>query len=184
MASKRVLIPLFLLCGLAIPVLLAQNAATTTTTVTLSGVHICCNTCVTGVRTATTPVTGLTAVASQSGSTIALTAASKETIQKGVDALTAAGYFGKSSDAAIKVNAETNAKDGKVKTLDVEGVHLCCNSCVTAVKALLTKVDGIKGDNVTSKATSITLTGDFEPKAFFTELQKAGLTGKVAAPKP
>ena len=49
------------------------------------------------------------------------------------------------------------------------------------MKGVISKVDGIKTDTVKSRATSITLTGDFDAKSFFTELQKAGLTGKVAA---
>jgi hypothetical protein len=180
MTMKHFVLPIVALCGIALSV---SWAAAGDQTVTLKDVHICCASCVTGVKTATTPVQGLTAVADQSAKTIVLTAADKETLQKGVDALTAAGYFGKASDTNVKVNADTGAKDGKVQTLEVSGVHLCCNSCVTAMKGIISKVDGIKSDTVKSKATSFTLTGDFEPKLFVAEMQKAGLTGKVAAPK-
>jgi hypothetical protein len=183
-ATKRILValPFILLSALAIPVVMAQTAPSTapaTTTIKLTEVHMCCNTCVNGVKTATASITGLTATGEQASRSITLTAPNKETLQKGVDALTKVGYFGKVSDAAYKVDAETNAKDGKVQTVTVEGVHLCCGQCVTAVKAVVAKTPGVTGDNVTSRATSITLTGDFEPKTFFTELQKIGLTGKV-----
>jgi copper chaperone CopZ len=180
MAMKRLLISAFAIGGLALS---AAWAADGDKTVTLKDVHICCGSCVTGVKTATTPIKGLTAVASQADKTVVLTAADKETLQKGVDALVAAGYFGKSSDDTVKVNAVTGAKDGKVQSVDIEGVHLCCNSCVTAMKDVLKKVDGVKTDTVKSKATSFNVAGDFDSKALFAEMQKAGLTGKVAAPK-
>jgi copper chaperone CopZ len=180
MNKASVLASIFLLSGIT---LLAARAATADSTVTLSGVHLCCDNCVKGVATAVTPVKGATAVCDKSAGTIVLTAADKGTIQKAVDALTAAGYFGKSSDATVKVDASSGAPDGKVKTLEVTGVHLCCNSCVTAMKDVISKIDGIKTETVKSKATSFTLTGDFDPKSFIAELQKAGLTAKVSVPK-
>jgi len=176
MTMKRALLPLVVLCGIALPI---AFAASTDATTTLSDVHICCGSCVKGVATAIKPVTGVAATADQAKGTIELSAPDKATLQKGVDALTAAGYFGKSSNKDIKVDAATGAKDGKVKTLEIDGVHLCCGSCVTAVKDVLSKVDGVKSDTVKAKATSFTVEGDFEPKAIFDGLQKAGLTGKA-----
>src|SRR5436190_5138320 len=111
--------------------------------VKLSDVHICCPSCVKGVATATSKVPGLTAVASQDEGTISLTAADKATLQKGVDALTAAGYFGKSSDPTIKVDGATGAKDQKVKELKIEDLHLCCNSCVKSVNRVLGGISGV-----------------------------------------
>ena len=37
----------------------------------------------------------------------------------------AAGYFGKSSDPAVKMNAKTGAKDAKVKSLEIAGFYAC-----------------------------------------------------------
>jgi len=176
MLLKRVLAGAVVVCGLALSVAWAADGDKT---VTLKDVHICCGSCVTGVKTATTPVKGLTAVADQSAKTVVLTAADKETLQKGVDALVAAGYFGKSSDDTVKVNAVTGAKDGKVQSVDIEGVHLCCASCVTAMKGVLSKVDGVKDNTVAPKAATFTVTGDFAEKAVMDDLQKAGFTGKI-----
>jgi copper chaperone CopZ len=178
MRFKYLAIPVLLLSGLALTVALAAPPAESK--VTLSGVHLCCDNCVNGVTTALKPVTGVSATCDKAASTVALTAADKDTLQKAVDALIAAGYYGKSSDAAVKISTTTGAPEGKVKTLDIAGVHLCCNSCVTAVKGVLAKVDGVKTDTVKTRATSFTVTGDFDAKSVFTELQKAGLTGKVA----
>lgn len=177
MKTTTLLAPLFLLAGLTL------TAAAADTTVTLSDVHLCCTKCVNGVNAAVKPVTGVKAVCDTSAKTVVLTAPDADTAQKAVNALVAAGYYGKSSDAAIKVDGTTGAAEGKVATLEVTGIHLCCGSCVTAVNGVIAKVPGITSSTVKANATSITLAGDFSAKAFFDELQKAGLTGKVAAPK-
>jgi len=130
-------------------------AAESAPSVKLSDVHLCCDKCVTGANTALKDLKATTSLTSN---------------------------IGKSSNDAIKVSAETGAKDGKVKTLEVEGVHLCCGSCITAAKAVLSKVDGVKSDTLKANAKSFTVEGDFEPKALFAEFQKAGLTGHVATP--
>jgi periplasmic mercuric ion binding protein len=169
---------------LVVPVIVAAFAvsAIAETKVTLSEAHVCCGNCVTGAANAVKPVTGATAVANQETSSIAITATDAATAQKAMDALIAAGYFGKSSDAAIKVNAPTNAPDAKVATLQVSGVHLCCPRCVTAVKELLTKVPGVTGNTVAVRQTTFNVTGDFNAKQVFDEMHKAGLAGHVGAP--
>jgi copper chaperone CopZ len=149
-------------------------------TVTLSDVHICCGNCIKGVATATASLTDVKAVASQDG-TIVITTTDKASAQKAVDALTGAGFFGKSSDASIKVNSDTGAKSGKVATLAISNLHLCCGKCVTAVKDVLTTVPGVSGSDVKTNAKTFTVSGDFDPVAVFAALQKAGLTGKAGA---
>src|ERR1700733_424210 len=103
------------------------------TSVKLTDVHLCCPSCVKGVKKAVDGVEGVTCTASQDEGTVTLTATDTARVQKAADALVAAGYFGKSSDPAIKISAETGAKDQKVKSLEVENVHLCCGKCVKAV---------------------------------------------------
>ncbi len=149
-------------------------------TCTLSNVHICCGSCVNGVNTTLAKVAGVKGTASQADGTIVLTAADKPTLQKAVDALVAAGFYGTSSDASIKVVDDTGAKAGKVQTLDITGVHLCCAKCVTAVNGILSKVDGVKGNTAAQKATTFTVTGDFDAAAVFAALNKGGLAGKVS----
>jgi copper chaperone CopZ len=160
----------------------ALRAAADDVTVTLTDVHMCCNNCVKGAAAALAPVAGVKGVSSTSARTIVLTAADIATVQKGVDALTAKGFFGKSDNSAVKVDASTGAKPGKVKTLEISGVHLCCGKCVTAVKTALATVDGATPDaSLVTNAKSFTVTGDFDATAVFAALQKAGLTGKVVA---
>lgn len=146
----------------------------------ISDVHICCDSCVKGAQKAVADIQGLTAVVDKDDETISLTAADKATVQKGVDALVAAGFYGKSSDASIKIDASTGAKGQKVQSLKVDGVHLCCSSCVKAVNTALESVAGVKANTATKGAKSLEVTGDFNDKEVFDALQKAGLTGKVA----
>src|SRR5262245_37969141 len=83
--------------------------------VKLSDVHLCCKGCVKGVQSAADTVKGLTVSADQDAGTVSLSGPDKASVQKGVDALVAAGYFGKSSDAAVKVSADTGAKGKQVQ---------------------------------------------------------------------
>src|SRR5689334_19682837 len=89
-------------------------------TVTLSGVHLCCGSCVKGVSAAVASMSDVKATCDAPASTVTLTAPDQATLQKAVDSLVAAGYYGKSSDAAIKVEDKTNAPDGKVTSLKVD----------------------------------------------------------------
>src|SRR5262245_51341043 len=96
------------------------------TSVKLSSVHLCCNGCVKGAEKAITGVTGATAQCDKDTGTVTINAPDTATAQKAVDALVAAGYFGTSSDAAIKVTARSGAgRLGKVQSVKVVGVHLC-----------------------------------------------------------
>lgn len=152
------------------------------TTVTITESHVCCGNCVTAAANAVKPITGATAVANRTNGSIVVTAPDAATAQKAVDALVAAGYFGKSSDAAVKVNAPTGAGDAKVTTLQVSGVHLCCPACVTAAKDILSKIPGVTGNTVAARAATFNVTGDFSPKQLFEEFNKAGFAGHVGAP--
>ena len=150
------------------------------TTVKLSDVHLCCASCVKGVDKAVAS-SGATAACDRDAQTIMLTAADQATAQKAVNALVAAGYYGKSSDSGIKVNAKTGASDAKVSAMTVSGVHLCCNKCVTTVKKSLEKVPGVEGNTASKDAKTFEVTGNFKPADVFNALHDAGLTGKTKA---
>lgn len=162
----------------AIALALACSARAADVTVTLTDVHLCCQSCVKGVAKAEAEVSGLTAKADQDAGTVTLTGPDTATVQKGADALVAAGYFGKCSDAAIKINADTGAKNQKVQSIKIEGLHLCCGKCVKAVTEALATVPGVTGNTAAKDAKTFEVTGDFNGKAVFDALQKAGLTGQ------
>jgi copper chaperone CopZ len=145
----------------------------------LSDVHLCCQSCVKGVQAAVGKVSGATATVNKDEGTVELTGPDAATVQKAADALVAAGYFGKSSDSNIKISTTTGAKGKQVQSLKLEGVHLCCGKCVTAVDKAVRSVSGVKDHTAVKNAESFEVTGDFNDKEVFTALQKAGLTGKV-----
>lgn len=169
---------ILLLHVLALTVAFSVSAADVSTK--LTDVHLCCPGCVKGVQKATGNITGVTADADKDSDTVSLSGPDTATVQKAVDALTAAGYYGKSSNPDIKVNADTGAKDEKVKSLKVEGLHLCCGKCVKSVGEALSTVPGVTGNTAAKGAKSFTISGDFNEKDAMAALQKAGLTGHVA----
>jgi len=163
--------------GLVVALSFASRAEDANTKI--SGVHLCCKGCVTGVEKAISTVPGAKADVDKDAGTVTLSGPDKATVQKASAALTKAGYFGTSSDAGIKVSTKTGAKNEKVQTLKIEGVHLCCAKCVKAVDTALKSVDGVKGNTAEKGAKSFEVTGDFNDQEVFTALQKEGLTGKV-----
>jgi len=146
----------------------------------ITGVHLCCKSCVTGVEKAIETVPGAKAAVDQDEGTVTLSGADSATVQKAADALVAAGYFGKSSDSKIKLDASSGAKGEKVQSLKIEGVHLCCGKCVKAVDHAVKSVPGVKDQTATKGAKSFEVTGDFNDQDVFTALQKEGLSGKAA----
>jgi len=170
---KKIFILAAILLAAGRPVLAAE------TSVKLSGVHLCCNSCVKGVDKALSNVTGATAQSDKEAGTVTINTPDKAAAQKAVDALVAAGYFGVSSDPAIKVDSRSGAKKGKVQSLKVTGVHLCCNKCVKSVSDALSTVDGVKGNTAAKGAESFEVTGDFNATDAFVALNKAGLSGKA-----
>ena len=148
-------------------------------TVKISGVHLCCKGCVTGVEKAVGEVKGATVSADKDAGTVGLTGPDVATVQKAADAMVAAGYFGKSSDSKIKINDNTRATGKKVQSLQVSGVHLCCGKCVESVDEAVKSVSGVKGHTAVKGAKSFEVAGDFNDKEVFSALQKAGLAGKA-----
>jgi copper chaperone CopZ len=145
----------------------------------ITDVHLCCKSCITGVEKAVGEVVGAKAEVDQDAGTVTLSGPDAATVQKAADALIAAGYFGKSKDSSVKLDASTGAKGQKVQSLKIEGVHLCCGKCVKAVDHAVKSVAGVKEQTATKGAKSFEVTGDFNDQEVFTALQKEGLTGKV-----
>jgi copper chaperone CopZ len=167
---------LFSLVGLLV---LAPISRAADVTVTLSKVHLCCGKCVKAADKTVASVDGASSVSDQTNQTIVVTAHDSAALQKVVDALVNAGFYGESSDASIKVSSATGAKGDKTQTLKVAGVHLCCPKCVKAVHKAVSAVPGVTGDTAAKDAESFEVTGDFKDSDVFDALQKAGLTGKV-----
>lgn len=149
-------------------------------TAKITDVHLCCKNCVTGVEKAVAKVDGAKVVADKDAGTVTLTAADKGTLQKAANALLEAGYYGKAADDTIKIRARRGAKDETVKSVKISGVHICCGKCEKAVDKAVKSVAGVTGDTAKKDAESFEVTGEFNEKAVFDALQKAGFSGKVA----
>jgi periplasmic mercuric ion binding protein len=144
-------------------------AARAESSVTLTGVHNCCKSCTTGIAKAVGTVKGASATCDKG--TVTVTAKTATDAKKAVAALLDAGYYGEGAKAQT-------ASDGKVKSVTVTGVHLCCGKCVTAFNEAATaggatKTDAVKG------AASVTIEGDVSPSQILTALNKGGFNGKV-----
>ena len=159
---------------------LTLSAPAADVTAKISAVHLCCQSCVKGVEKAVGEVPGATASIDKDAGTVSLTGPDTATVQKAADALVAAGYFGKSSDARVKLAADTGAKGKRVETLKLEGVHLCCGKCVSTVDKAVKSVSGVKGHTAVKNAKAFEVTGNFNDKEVVDALHSAGLTGKVA----
>jgi len=164
------------LVALLAPVALA-SWATAESTVTISKTHLCCNACVQGVAKAVQPVAGAKAKCDRQAQTITITAPDEATAQKAVDALSAAGYFGKAEGA--KMTDDSGAKPGDVQSAEISGIHNCCQKCTTTINETIAK-GGAKGE-AKSKETKFTVTGPFDPVKLVQAFNDAGFSVKVAA---
>lgn len=156
----------------------AENVA-----VPIERVHICCDDCVEGVRTAVTAAGATDLISDQDTSRLVIFAPDTAAAQKAVKAMVDAGYFGRSRNPAVPVTAETGAKDATVKNTEVEGVHLCCSSCVEQAKGALVAVPGVTSVAAATNGTTIQIKGEFNEKAALDALLDVGFSGKVLGTK-
>jgi copper chaperone CopZ len=171
---KKLLIFSSILAALALSLQAADSS------VKLSNVHLCCGGCTKAAEKAVSSVAGASAQSDKDAGTLTITAPDQATAQKAVDAVVAAGFFGTSSEPGIKVVDNSGAKKGKVQSLKLSGVHLCCGKCVSGVNDALSKVKGVKGNTAAKGAESFEVTGDFKAKPVIAALNKAGFSAKVS----
>lgn len=163
-----------LVCLLA-PLVLTSLAAAEST-VTVSKTHLCCNACVTGAEKAVATVSGAKATCDRKAQTIAITAPDDTSAQKALDALVAAGYYGNATGGKIK--DDSGAKAGTATSVQVSGIHNCCNKCTSTINDTIKKVPGAEG-KVASKAVTFPVTGNFDPAKLVQALNDAGFHAKV-----
>ena len=163
--------------GLLVPFVTASWAAADTT-VTVEKTHLCCGNCVKGVAKAVTSVPGAKAKCDAKAGTVTITAPDADTAQKAVDALSAAGYYGKATGATLK--DDSGAPAGNVKSAEISGIHNCCGKCTTAINNVIKSVPGASA-KVAAKAETFTVTGDFDAQKLVAAFNEAGFSVKVAA---
>jgi mercuric ion binding protein len=145
---------------------------------TLEDTHLCCKSCVTDAGKAVASVDGATAVCDPKAKSITITAPDAATAQKAMDALEAAGFYGKATGAELK--DDSGAPKGNVKSLTLTGLHNCCKKCATAINATIKKVPGATGE-VEPKVDSVTVTGDFDAGKLVQAFEDAGFHVKAEA---
>lgn len=145
-------------------------AAFADSSVVLNGVHNCCKKCDTGINEAVTKVSGATALVEKNKVTV--TAKDEATAKLAVASLVSGGYFGEGAVALA-------VADAQVKSATVNGVHLCCGKCVTAVETAVHSVAGVTGHTAAKGATSFKVEGDFNTKALAAALNKNGFSGEI-----
>ena len=122
------------------------------TKVTLSGVHLCCKSCVKGVTKAIDTSGGKATCDAKAGTVVI--SGTKEVIEKALEAVAKAGYYGKSDNEALSIACLGGAKDEKVKSLTLSGAHLCCGKCVKAVAKAINSTDGASAHDCRWSATT------------------------------
>jgi copper chaperone CopZ len=170
----------YLFASIAAALALTLAARADDVSAKITDTHICCGSCVKAVAKIIATVPGVTGSADEDDSSISLSAPDTATVQKAVDALVTAGFYGKSSNPDIKIVSDTGATGAKVQTLKIENAHVCCGKCVKAINDALGDVPGVTGNTVTKGASTFTVTGNFTDKDVTDALQKIGLTGKIA----
>jgi copper chaperone CopZ len=143
------------------------------TKVTISGTHLCCGQCLRAVDATLKDIKGVTHTRSQEAKTIELTAESDAAAQKAVDALAAAGFYGKTNSDKVKY-AEVVAGKEPVERLEVAGVHNCCGACTNAIKKAIGAVEGVTANTVKPKEQGFVVEGKFKPVDLVQALLDAG----------
>lgn len=170
-----------LLTALAMAMTVAgtTTSATAETKVTLKKMHICCGACVNGIKKAVKDLKGVSVDVSQKNKTTLITADTDANAQKAIDAIANAGYHAESDHKTLKVKDDSGASAGKVKRLEVTGVHNCCGGCNRAVKKAIDSVDGVKADTAKAKQDSFVVEGEFDALALIKALNREGFHVKV-----
>jgi len=149
------------------------------TKVVLKDMHICCGKCVKGIENAVKDLDGVKVTVNKDDETATISGESDKAIQKAIDAIADAGYHATSDHKTLKPKDDSGAKEGKVKRLELTGVHNCCGGCNNAVKKAIKTVDGVKADTAKANQESFVVEGDFDALALVKALNKSGFHVKV-----
>ncbi|HEV2947545.1 MAG TPA: cation transporter [Gemmataceae bacterium] len=165
--------------GLVGGVLLSAGMARAETKVELKGVHLCCKACTNAVGDILKGVDGVKGACDMKAKTVTITAKDDKAAQKALDALAAGGFHGDTGNADLTIKEDSGAPQGKVKTLTLSGAHNCCGACCKAIKSTVKKVNGVSDDTAKPKATTFTVSGDFDAGELVKALNAAGFHAKV-----
>jgi copper chaperone CopZ len=164
----------------AVSALLALAGQTPAETkVELKNVHLCCPACTGAVKNILKKVDGVTGQCDAKNKTVTIAAKDEDTAKKALEALAAGGFHGDPGDEKWALADDSGVSKGKVASLTLTGVHNCCGSCCKAIKETVKKVEGVTGDTAKPRATSFTVTGDFDAAELVKALNAAGFHVRV-----
>jgi len=147
--------------------------------VEVTGVHLCCQGCVDAVDAAVRNVAGVTSRCDMEKKTVTLTASDDAAAQKGLDAIAAAGFHGRTDNEQLAMKAVSSIPRGRVKSLEISGIHNCCGLCCEAIKEAIATVDGVTGDTATPGTTTFQVIGNYDAAALVKALHAAGFNAQV-----
>jgi copper chaperone CopZ len=156
----------------------AVSTAAAETKVTVSETHLCCGQCLRGVEAALKDVTGVKHTSSQQNKSIEIAADNDEAAQKAIDALAAAGFYGKLDNDKLKFK-NVPASDTAVEKVELTGIHNCCGACTTAIKKAVTSASGVSGTNIKNRDTTFAVEGKFKASDVVKALLDAGFYVQV-----
>jgi len=152
----------------------ASHSALAEVTVNLSKMHFCCGACVKAVEGAIKKVEGASVKVDADAGTAKVTAADAKTTRQAVAAIARAGFHADSDHQKIKVADNSGVEAGKVKRLELVGVHNCCGGCNSAIQEALGSVEGVQSNTAKPKSETLVVEGDFDGLAVVRALNKAG----------
>src|SRR5262245_43286291 len=141
--------------------LLTSRPASAETKVTISDTHLCCRQCLNAVDATLKDMAGVTHKSDQGAKSIEITADSDANAQKAIDALAAAGFYGKLNNDKVKFKPVA-ASDAAVEKIELTGVHNCCGQCNTAITMAVKGVSGVTGTSIKPRETTFTVEGKFK----------------------
>lgn len=163
---------------LAAAVLSLVAMARPETKLEVKGVHICCPQCEKAIGKILGDA-GVKGTCSKDTRTVSITADDAKAAQKALDGLAAAGFHGDTGNKDLAIKDDSGAKEGKVTSLTLTGVHNCCGACCKAIKEIVKKVEGVDSDDTKPKETTFTVKGNFDAAKLVKALNDGGLHVKV-----
>jgi copper chaperone CopZ len=168
LASRAAAVALLFTCS---PLLAAEVDPVTAT---ITEIHLCCKGCVAAVDKAVAKVPGVKSKTNQDEQSTVLTASNPKDLQKAIDEIAAAGFYGKVDNADV-VFKPIEFKEGEnVRKLEVAHIHNCCKMCTDAIQGAIEAVPGVESNTVKNKQVSFVVEGDFSPAEVVKAIQEAG----------
>jgi hypothetical protein len=148
--------------------------------VEVKGVHLCCPQCIKVVGSILGKVEGVSDAACDRGTkTVTFTATDAKTAKKAFESLVKGGFYGKATcdGKALEVKS-AKAPTGKVNSVTVNDVHVCCNACRKSIEKLFTGAT-ITYDGKGAQRNVTIAADNLEPAAVLQTLRDAGFNGTI-----